>query len=89
MLISSWICHFFGILFSLGGLMIENALDLALYNTSSKSSYSVGSHQYFCLIMIVLGILGIIICILYVVIIEIRILRESRSLNAYLENPSI
>ena len=63
-----------------------NAMDLAFFNTTCINMCTAGSHQYFCLIMVVFGLLGIIICVLYVLIIEFSILKEARQLDAYLEN---
>lgn len=87
---SSFVCHGFGIAISLGGIVVVNGMDLAIYNTSCMYDCDVShQHQYLGLIQLVFGICGIIVFALYVLIIEISILKEPRSLNSYLENPTI
>jgi hypothetical protein len=68
--------------------MAINAVDLALFTTSCFNNCIKGSHEYFCFIMIVLGIMGSVICTLYVGIIEYAIFKESRKLNVYYSNGS-
>lgn len=85
---SSFICNGLGIVMSLGGIVVVNGMDLAIYNTSCIFDCDqTHQHQYLALIQLVFGICGIIVFALFVLIIEISILRESRKLNNYLVNP--
>lgn len=85
---ASFVLHGLGIAISLGGIVVVNGMDLAIYNTTCMNDCDVAhQHQYLALIQLVFGICGIIVFALYVLIIEISILKESRTLNDYLENP--
>lgn len=85
---ASFVFHGLGIAICLGGIVVVNGMDLAIYNTTCMSDCDVAhQHQYLALIQLVFGICGIIVFALYVLIIEISILKESRTLNDYLENP--
>lgn len=84
LLIASTVCHFIGIFLSIGGIMVVNAMALAIFNTSCVDKCITSLHEYFCLVMIVLGVLGCAVCVLYVGIIEYAIFREARKLDMYL-----
>ena len=87
-LMSCFILHGFGIAICLGGIVVVNGMDLAIYNTSCMIDCDIAhQHQYLALIQLVFGICGVLVFALFVLIVEISILKESRMLDAYLQNP--
>lgn len=78
--------HSLGIAVSIGGLILVNALDMAMFNTNCMHACGIYSYQYLNLMMLVFGITGFLACLIFILMVEFLILKESRTLNIYLEN---
>jgi hypothetical protein len=71
---------------SLGGLVSVNIIDMALFNSACINACDRMSPQYLNLIMVVFGTVGSMTSVGVILLIEMRVMSESREINIYMEN---
>ena len=78
--------HLLAFLASLAGLVAINSIDIAYGNVECIFACSAWATQYLSLIMAIFGCVAAIDIVIFALVIDRLVVRESRVLNQYLEN---